>query len=106
MKILLDECTPRVIKKRLPDRDIQTVQEMGWSGIKNGDLMAVAEEQFDVFITADKNLLYQQNFSNRRLSVLVLPSNQVPIIEALISDIDNALSTAQRGSIIEIPLPE
>jgi len=56
MKILLDECTPRIVKKRLPERDISTVQEMGWSGIKNGKLLMEAEGLFDVLITTDKNL--------------------------------------------------
>ncbi len=105
MKILLDECTPLIVKKRLPEKDISTVQEMGWSGLKNGDLLAVAEGNFDVFITTDKNLRYQQNLSQRKFAVLLLPSNQVPVVEALISTIEAALSRVQTGDFIEIPLP-
>lgn len=104
MKILLDECTPRVVKKRLPERDISTVQEMGWAGLKNGELLAASEGNFDVFITTDKNLRHQQNLKGRGFAVLLLPSNQVPIIEALIPDIEAALETAQAGDFIEIPL--
>jgi predicted nuclease of predicted toxin-antitoxin system len=59
MKVLLDECTPRVVKRRLPMHDISTAQEMGWAGIKNGELLKLAETQFEVFITTDKNLRYQ-----------------------------------------------
>jgi hypothetical protein len=105
VNILLDECTPRVVKKRLPELNIQTVQEMGWSGLKNGDLLAVAEGQFDVFVTTDKNLRYQQNLQGRKLAVLLLPSNQVPIVERLINDIEAKLMTIQAGDFIAIPLP-
>ncbi len=104
MKILLDERTPRVVKKRLPERAISTVQEMGWSGLKNGDLLAAAEGEFDVFITTGKNLRYQQNLTKRNFAVLLLPSNQVPIIEALIPAIATVLDNARAGDFIEIPL--
>jgi hypothetical protein len=88
VNVLLDECTPRVVKKRLPKLNIQTVQEMGWSGLKNGELLAAAEGHFDVFVTTDKNLRYQQNLQGRQLAVLLLPSNQVPIVERLIPVIE------------------
>ncbi len=60
MKVLLDECAPKYLKRVLTGHDVQTVQEIGWSGFENGDLLALAQTQFDVFITADKNLRYQQ----------------------------------------------
>jgi hypothetical protein len=104
MKILLDECTPRIVKKRMPERDISTVQEMGWSGLKNGDLLAMAEGKFDVFITTDKNLRHQQNLTKRGFAVMLLPSNQVPMVETLISAIEAALDNIQAGEFIEIPL--
>ena len=105
MKVLLDECTPRVVKKRLPTHDISTVQEMGWAGIKNGELLTLAEAQFEVFITTDKNLRYQQNLAGRALAVLVLPSNQVPVVERVLPAIESALQTIKAGDYIEIPLP-
>lgn len=105
MKILLDECTPRVLKKLLPELDIHTVQEMGWAGVKNGDLLTAAAEQFDVFITTDKNLRYQQNLSGRKLAVLLLPSNQVPIVERLIPTVAATLKTIRVGDYVEIPFP-
>ena len=88
MNILLDECTPRIVKKRLPHLAIRAVQEMGWAGIKNGALLKLAEAQFEVFITTDKNLRYQQNLTKRKLAVILLPTNQVPIIAALIPEIE------------------
>ncbi|HEV7844103.1 MAG TPA: DUF5615 family PIN-like protein [Pyrinomonadaceae bacterium] len=105
MKILLDECTPRVVKKRLPERDISTTQEMGWSGRKNGELLAAAESQFDVFITTDKNLRHQQSLAGRRLAIVLLPSNQVPIVEALIPTLEETLETIQAGDFVALPLP-
>ena len=68
MKILLDESVPRLLKVRLPQLDISTVQEMGWTGIQNGELLRRAEELFDVFITADQNLRYQQQLTGRKLA--------------------------------------
>jgi hypothetical protein len=105
VKILLDECTPHIVKKRLPQRDIQTVQAMGWAGIKNGRLLQLAEPLFDVFITTDKNLSYQQNLSDRRLAFIVLPTNQVPIVAKLLPAIDAALATIKSGDFVEIPFP-
>ena len=56
MKVLLDECTPLIIKKRLSGQDVSTVQEMGWAGVKNGALLTLAEPLFEVFVTTDKSL--------------------------------------------------
>ena len=105
MKVLLDECTPRVVKKRLPTQNISTVQEMGWAGVKNGALLKLAEAQFEVFITTDKNLRYQQNLTGRAFAVLVLPSNQVPVVERVMPDIVAALQTIRAGDYVETPLP-
>jgi hypothetical protein len=106
MKILLDECTPRIVKKRLPGLSILTVQEMGWDGLKNGELLWAADGKFDAFITTDKNLSFQQNLTERGFAVLLLPSNQVPIVESLISAIEVALENAKAGDFIEIPLAD
>lgn len=105
MNILLDECTPHAVKKRLPHLAIRTVQEMGWSGVKNGELLKLAEQQFDVFITTDKNLRYQQNLAAIKLAFVLLPSNQVPIVIALLSKIEEALKTIQMGDFVEISKP-
>jgi predicted nuclease of predicted toxin-antitoxin system len=70
MKILLDECTPHVLKRLLSGFEIATVQELGWTGITNGALLRLANDQFDVFITTDKNLRYQQNLKGLRLAII------------------------------------
>ncbi len=106
MRILLDECTPRLVKKRLQQFVIQTAQEMGWVGIKNGRLLNLAEGQFDVLISTDQNLPYQQNLSGKKLTVIILPSNKVPVVAQLIPAIEQALREIQPGTFYEIPLPQ
>jgi hypothetical protein len=104
VKILLDESVPRLLKLRLPHLDISTVQEMGWAGLRNGELLRRAEERFDVFITADQNLRYQQNLSGRTLAILVLPSNQVPLVVRLVPAVETLLATIQPGTVLEVPV--
>jgi len=105
MNILLDECTPRALKNRLPHLAIRTVQDMGWSGVKNGKLLALADPQFDVFITTDKNLRYQQNLAPLKLAIMLLPTNRVRVVIALIPKIEEVLKTIQSGEFIEIAMP-
>jgi len=102
MKIIIDECVPHIVKKRLSHRQIKTVQEMGWAGIKNGELLSLAEETFDIFVTSDKNLRYQQNLENRKIAILLLPSNQVPIIESLLPGIDEAIGKITIGDFVDL----
>lgn len=63
MRILVDESLPRYTKRMLQGYTVYTVQEMGWTGTKNGKLLSLAETRFDVFLTVDKNLRYQQSFA-------------------------------------------
>ncbi|MGE5343055.1 MAG: DUF5615 family PIN-like protein [Candidatus Omnitrophota bacterium] len=72
MRILLDECLPKKLKRDFKNYEIKTVPEMGWAGKKNGELLGLAENHFDIFITTDQNLQYQQNLKNRRITVFVL----------------------------------
>jgi len=72
MRILLDESLPRRLSRALADHEVQTVAEVGWSGTKNGKLLALASAQFDVFVTADRNLQYQQNLAALPVAVVVL----------------------------------
>jgi len=102
MKIIIDECVPHIVKKRLPQRGIKTVQEMGWTGIKNGELLKLVEADFEVFITSDKNLRHQQNLQNRKFAIFLLPSNQVPIVENLLPRIDEELEKIKSGDFIEL----
>ena len=102
MKILLDECTPHVLKKLLTGFEIKTVQDKGWSGITNGALLRLAEGQFDVFITSDQNLKYQQNLSLRQLAIIQLPTNQVPLVVKLAPKVQKTLERIQTGEFVVI----
>ena len=102
MKIIIDECVPHIVKKCLPHRQIKTVQEMGWAGVKNGELLKLVEERFEVFITSDKNLRYQQNLRDFTIAILLLPSNQVPVIKKLLPQIDEALDIIKQDNFIEL----
>ena len=102
MKILLDECTPHVLKKLLTGFEIKTVQDQGWSGITNGALLRLSEGQFDVFITSDQNIRYQQNLAERQLAIIQLPTNQVPLIVKLAPKVQAMLESIQTGEFVAI----
>jgi hypothetical protein len=106
VKILLDECTPHVLKRLLTGFEIKTVQDQGWSGITNGALLRLAEGQFDVFITSDQNLRYQQNLAKRQLAILQPPTNQVPLVKELAPQIQARLATIKTGEFTALPLPK
>jgi len=72
MKLLLDECIDRRLAREFLEQDIKTVSQMGWSGTKNGKLLALAEKEFDVFITVDCNLSFEQNLPKFDIAVVVL----------------------------------
>ena len=75
MKLLLDECIDRKFAQEFVGYEIKIVPQMGWAGIKNGQLLALAEVEFDVFITVDRNLSFQQNLSQFNIAVIVLPTS-------------------------------
>lgn len=71
-RILLDECIPRPLAGHLPGHHVRTAPQMGWASIVNGALIKLAESEFDVFLTVDKGILYQQNLSSTALGFIVL----------------------------------
>ncbi len=106
MKILLDECVPAQVRNALAGHDVTTVQMHGWTGIKNGALLAEAEAAaFDVFILADKNLRYQQNLAARRMAILELWTNHHPTLERHFPHIRAAAEFIQPGEyrVLESP---
>ena|SRR5438105_12873365 len=72
MRILLDECVPADLKPDIPGHEVATVTEMGWAGTKNGKLLALAEQSFDVLLTADRSIEYQQNMRKWQIVLVVL----------------------------------
>jgi predicted nuclease of predicted toxin-antitoxin system len=104
MKILLDECLPKKLKNDLKSYKVKTVPEMGWAGKKNGELLLLAENHFDIFITADQNLQYQQNLKGREITVFVLksPNSRYETLRLLIPTVLKKMSRDLKIGIIEI----
>ena len=99
MKILLDECIDRRLAREFGDYEIKTVPQMGWAGIKDRKLLILAASVFDVFITADRNLSFQQNLSPFDLSLIVLQakSNRLADLKPLVPKILDVLDVAPKG---------
>lgn len=86
--MLLDECVPQKLRRELGEHEVTTVTERGWSGIENGELLALAQSEFDVFLTVDQNLKYQQNLTsvNIGLVLLVARNNRLKTLLPLMPD--------------------
>ena len=102
-KVILDENLPISLRLHLTDFDVVTVQYQGWSGIQNGDLIALIDGHFDVFLTADQNLRYQQNLRNRRIAIIELPFIRRKSVTLWVERIRTAILSAQPGDYIQIP---
>jgi hypothetical protein len=103
MRILFDQGTPVPLKQHLPGHHVQTAFELGWSRLTNGDLLAAAEGQFDVLVTTDQNLRYQQTLAGRKFAVLVLPTTSWPRLRDRIGEIIAALASIESGGYVELP---
>ena len=99
MKILLDECIDRRFAREFPGYEVKTVPQMGWAGVKNGNLMHLAETEFDVFVTVDRNLSYQQNLPKFSIAVIVLKatSNRLADLQPFSAKIIKALPSLVKG---------
>lgn len=105
MKILIDEGVPVQITKALTAYTVETVQKRGWGGIGNGDLLLLAEKHYNLFITADKNLKYQQNLTGRTVSILELSTNKRRDIEANFELIEKTVRNLRTGEFFELYIP-
>lgn len=106
MRVLLDECVPVQVRNALSEHEVTTAQQMGWSGVGNGDLLAAAENAgFDLFILADKNLCYQQNLTGRRIAILELWTNHRPTLETHFPLIRAAAEATQPGTYRQLESP-
>jgi len=104
MRILLDESLPKELQSEISGHDIRTVAEMGWSSLKNGDLLARCAGRFEVFLTADQNLRYQQNLNALPVAVIVLAakSNRIADLRPLIPDLLRAITVLVPHSFSQI----
>ncbi|MGB9620262.1 MAG: DUF5615 family PIN-like protein [Armatimonadota bacterium] len=104
MKILIDENLPRKLAAHLEGHECRTVVECGWSGKKNGELLALADSQFDVLLTLDKNLPFQQDLGSVRIAVLIIRarSNRIQDLLPVIPDCLTALKSIRPGQVVRV----
>ncbi|MDP1581394.1 MAG: hypothetical protein Q8M02_14065 [Candidatus Didemnitutus sp.] len=105
MKILLDECVPWPVHRLLEGHDCTTAQRQGWGGLKNGDLLARAEVEFDLFITSDQGIRYQQSLTGRKIAILELSTNDWRRIKAATALIQGVVSTLPAGEYRRLEIP-
>src|ERR1051325_5083445 len=104
MRVLLDECLPKELAGMLVRHQAMTVSQAGWASKTNGELLAAASDDFDVFLTLDQNLQYQQNVKSFRLEIVVLrvSDNKLTTIEPLLPKVLGALPFVKVGQVVNI----
>jgi predicted nuclease of predicted toxin-antitoxin system len=105
MRLLLDECIDRRLAKEFSEVEVKTVSQLGWAGVKNGALLDLAQRDFDVFITVDRNLSFQQNLPKFDVAVFLLHANtnKLEDLKLLVPQIVMRLSDAKKGEVTHIP---
>jgi len=104
MKILFDQGTPVPLREHLRDHTVATAFELGWSMLKNGELLTAAEHSFDLLITTDQQIRYQQNLAGRKLAIIVLPTTSWPRLRTCIPQIREAVKSCKPGQYREVSL--
>jgi hypothetical protein len=102
VRILFDQGVPVPLRGLLEGHTIVTAHEKGWARLSNGELLGSAEDEFDVLITTDQSLSYQQNLTARRLAILILPTTRWPAIKAHASEIVAAIAELKPGDYREL----
>ena len=106
MRVLFDQGTPVPIRSYLQRHEVRTVAQEGWGRLKNGDLLAAAEGAgFDVLLTTDKNIRYQQNLSKRRIAIVVLGEQHWPTLLPHVQLVVEAINAPIAGAYVEIDIP-
>ena len=103
MRILFDQGVPAPLREHLRGHQITTAFELGWSALRNGELLDRAEQQFDALITTDRNLKNQQNLSLLKIAILVLPTTSWPRLQGRLHEIGAAVDSLRPAQYIEIP---
>jgi hypothetical protein len=101
VKVLLDECVDRRLARAIVGHEVRTVPEAGWAGLKNGELLNRAQEQFEVFVTVDRNLPFQRDLSAFSIAVIILrtPTNRLDDLRALVPELLTAIPTSKSGEV-------
>ena len=105
MKLLFDQGRPAPLRDRLSVHLVDTLAEKGWSDKDNGELLDLAEHDgYDVLVTTDQSLRYQQNLEGRRIGIVVLLSSNWPAIRRRVKEIAEATAAVQPGEVVEVPI--
>jgi len=106
VRVLFDQGTPVPLRDFLPAHQVSTAYELGWSGLTNGDLLQQAEAHgFELLVTTDRNLRYQQNLSSRKIAIVVLGCTSWPRIAKVISSVVAAIDGSRTNGYTEVPIP-
>jgi hypothetical protein len=106
MKILFDNSTPKPIARSLKDHEVAFARQIGWHELNNGELIEKAEQAgYQVLLTTDKNIRYQQNLSARRIAIVVLGNQQWPDVRMYLERITAVVKAATPGSYAEVDIP-
>jgi hypothetical protein len=107
MKVLLDECIDRRLGAELKGYEVFTVPQAGWAGVKNGELLRLAEPSFDVFVTVDQNLEHEQKIESLNMAVIVLcgRSNRLDDLRSLVPNLLHILDLCHSGTVTRVPSP-
>ena len=106
MRVLFDQGTPVPLRHALVGHCVSTAYELGWATLNNGELLRSAEEKgFEVLVTTDTNLKYQQNLAARQIAVVVLSTTSWRRIRAVVENVSSAVNTASIGSYVEVTVP-
>ncbi len=106
MRVLFDQATPVPIRTFLIGHTVRTAAQQHWDTLKNGDLLSAAEAAgFEVFLTTDKNMRYQQNLTGRTIAVVVIGVQQWPALEPYVALVVAAVNVATPGSFTEVDMP-
>jgi hypothetical protein len=106
MRILFDQATPVPLRPYLAGHTVRTAAEQDWDRLRNGDLLSAAEEAgFDLLLTTDRNMQYQQNLAGRKLAVVILSRQQWPQLQPHVQLVVDAVNAARPGSFAEVEIP-
>jgi predicted nuclease of predicted toxin-antitoxin system len=106
MRILFDHGTPAPLRDFLTEHTVMEAKVQGWDTFQNGDLLIAADAAgFDVLVTTDKNMRYQQNLSTRAIAIVVLGNAQWPVLRLHVVHVASAITAATPGSFIEVEIP-
>ena len=106
MRILFDNGTPNPIARSLTGHEVAFARQIGWHELENGDLLRQAEQAgYDLLLTSDKNIRYQQNLSGRKIAIVVLGNQQWPDVRLHLERIVTAINAATHGSYAEVEIP-